>query len=166
MIKPHLRKRPWLPEKAIDFLEKILTKDSIVVETGSGSSTIYMARLAKKVISFEHKKVWFDFLEERIQTMGIKNIDLRLDVEYSINGIQDPGPFDFVLVDGRGRTKTVETIHESVRQGGWIALDNANRERYQPAHDILNKLGWKSYVIMDRIQPENKRGFTVFWQKP
>ena len=155
-----------MPEKAIEFIEKILTKDSIVVETGSGSSTIHMARLAKKVISYEHKKEWFEFLVEKIKEMEIHNIDLRLDLEYAANGIPDPGPFDFVLVDGRGRVTTVKSVHEKIRPGGWIALDNANRERYQPAHDLLNNLGWTSYVVMDRIQPENKRGFTVFWKKP
>ena len=96
MIKPHLRKRPWLPDKAIEFIENILTPNSIVAETGAGSSTVFMARLCLRVISFEHKKEWFDFLKERIESLGIENTDLRYDTQYPAEGITDPGPFDFV----------------------------------------------------------------------
>ena len=69
---------PWLVKDSIKFLESILTRDSIVLETGSGNSTVWFAERVKKVISFEHDKVWYDKTKKILDMEELKKTIFKL----------------------------------------------------------------------------------------
>jgi hypothetical protein len=70
--------QPWIVFEAKDFLDKILKKDMVVWEYGSGSSTLYFARRVKQVYSLENDKEWFDHLNARIAAEHVKNVHYTL----------------------------------------------------------------------------------------
>ncbi len=50
--------------------------------------------------------------------------------------------FDFIIVDGRARTECCLIAMDRIAKGGFLVLDNSERERYRPAKEALSK--WPS----------------------
>lgn len=50
---------PWLCRDAIVILEKLLSKDDLVLEFGSGRSTKSFSKRCKYVYSIEHNPDWY-----------------------------------------------------------------------------------------------------------
>ena len=168
------REAPWLPKAAINILDAIIEPGFRIVETGSGSSTFWFAQRAFYIHSFEHKSSWAVAVNNEAEVRGLKNIGVHLDTLYPGNGfleneilkksVDEIGLFDLALVDGRGRAKSLETLFKWIKPGGWIALDNADRERYRRGREFLDERTKASFDIRDKIYPEMKNGFTTFWR--
>ena len=166
------RAAPWLPENAIALLDQLIQPDWNIVETGSGASTFWLAERAARVISFEHNPAWGQAVSDQAAEKKLNNITIFMDANYPKTGINKHlklfagGEVDLALIDGRGRVRSINTVSAFIKPGGWIVLDNANRPRYEKAHQILAAEGWKTTVLQGLIMPEKKRGFTQFWRKP
>ncbi len=132
---------PWLHPAAIAAIEAILEPDWEVLETGAGGSTIWFAERVARVVTFEHDAVWYETVWAELERRHLSNVQLRLDPGYIRQGIPDFGKFDLVMIDGRGRVKSCETAQ--VRPGGYLVLDNSERERYRPAIELLDSRGWE-----------------------
>ena len=132
---------PWLVPDSITFLNAILTKQSMVIETGSGGSTVWLAQRVLKVVTFEHKKAWMDATQNRLDELKLGNVQFFHDPEYPTTGIgtQTAYLYDLALIDGRGRVKSIQTILPKIKPGGFICLDNSERPKYQPAIKLLDK---------------------------
>lgn len=142
---------PWLTRDAILFLEELLDGTQRVLEYGSGGSTLWYGRRAKRVESIEHDNTWASTVSRAILEGNHFNVCL-----YHIPNTDDyetysrfgrelakrDGPFDLVVVDGRGRVKCVKASAELVKPGGYLVLDNAERPNYAEAHRFLS--GWFS----------------------
>jgi predicted O-methyltransferase YrrM len=150
---------PWLVEESIIFLQGILTKRTRVLETGSGGSTLFFAQRAGCVYSFEHSKKWYGKTENALRERGLmKNVTLFYDPKYPKNGLPEMAvKFDIILIDGRGRNKSVKTALDKLNHGGYIILDNAERPRYKPAIDMMKKTGWPFITFADKWM-------TMFWR--
>ncbi|HMQ00869.1 MAG TPA: hypothetical protein PKC24_13905 [Cyclobacteriaceae bacterium] len=66
--------------------------------------------------------------------------------------------FDFVIVDGRARLECVWHAMPKIKAGGFIVLDNAERNRYKAVHHWLRN--WKKVFTTTGLTD------TVFWFKP
>lgn len=64
---------------SIRLLEKLITKDSVVVDIGAhiGTVSVPLSYKAKKVIAFEPSPVSFGLLERNAELNSVTNIDLR-----------------------------------------------------------------------------------------
>ena len=71
------RELPWMTYDAIDFLGSICTPDSVVFEWGSGGSTLFLAKRCRHVTSVEHDAKWSGYLRERLETLGVDNVDYK-----------------------------------------------------------------------------------------
>lgn len=143
---------PWITRDAITFLEKILTKDTVMIEYGCGTSTAWYAQRVKHLTSIEHDKGWYDRVYKYLQFKNIKNVDLRcIDIRNGyIEAIDNMGKFDIISVDGRRRSECIMHSCDHVNIGGYLLLDNAERNRYQDA--IKNHLGkWKTFDFNNGI---------------
>jgi len=170
-FKGEFRAAPWLPENAIALLDRLIQPDWNIVETGSGASTFWLAERAARVVSFEHNPAWGGAVIGEACRRGIKNTTILMDEGYPKSGLQPylritARAYDLALIDGRGRVRSINTVSAFIKPGGWIVLDNANRPRYEKAHQILAAEGWKTTALQGLIMPEKKRGFTQFWRKP
>lgn len=59
-------------------MESILTPSAMVFEYGSGGSTLFYSRRAKKVISVEHDVNWANLVRTALDREGLKNCEYRL----------------------------------------------------------------------------------------
>ena len=152
---------------AVAFLERIITPECHILETGVGASTLWFAERAASVLSFEHKPDWYFAILDEFIKRKISNATVVYDPEYPSRGIgRAAGPFDLIVIDGRGRVRSIEASHEQLKPGGYLCLDNATRPRYERARILLDGLGWEKLDIESKLIPENKRGFTTFWRRP
>ena len=141
---------PWLTPEAMKFLESILTPTSSVLETGAGGSTIWIAKRAGMLVTYEHDRNWYEAIRRELDRRGIKNVLLFFCPSYPAEGFAlDDEIFDVLLVDGRGRVRTIETALNAVRRGGWILLDNSERARYDSGKENLDAACSEKRVFND-----------------
>ena len=71
-------KRPL--EMAHDFLAQVITQEDIVVDAtmGNGHDTLFLAKLAKQVYSFDIQKQALEKTSQRLLEAGLTNVELIL----------------------------------------------------------------------------------------
>ncbi len=154
---------PWLTKPTIAFLQRTLTPEMVMLEVGSGASTVWFARRVKEITSFEHQREWFFLVAHKLRAAGIGNCTLRLEPNYPVKGI--PGhnsQYDFILIDGRGRVQSIKTTYIRLKPGGYLMLDDSQRVRYNEGKELLDSLGWQRQEF---VEEGNKKTATV-WRRP
>lgn len=68
---------PWMSYKAIDFLDSEITEKDIIVEYGSGGSTVFFAQHAKKVLAFEDDADWANAVKSKLDEKNLTNAEVR-----------------------------------------------------------------------------------------
>lgn len=150
---------PWLTYEAIDYLNRFVKKSMSVFEFGGGGSTVYFANRAGSVVTVEHDANWFKDMSAAIQKKGVTNWNGNLvTAETGGSGaIGDPDAyvsddknfkgqnfkkyasfidqfenesFDIIVVDGRARPSCTKHAIPKLKSGGWLIVDNSDREYY------------------------------------
>lgn len=176
---------PWTSPASIEIFDRMLHKDMIGFEWGSGSSTVFFGQRVKKLVSIEHNEAWFEKVRSSIKKNKLDNTDYNLvkvsypDQHLDKDGYQvafnqaqieaykqyysfiDQFPdehFDFIVVDGRARVECGKHALPKLKSGGLLVLDNSERKRYQPLKDKLKDwpLIWTTNGLTD----------TTIWFKP
>ncbi len=141
--------RPWIVPAAVGWLGRRIRPDWAVLELGSGRSTVWFARRAGSVISFEDNEYWYPRTRERLDEAGLENVELRLkEVErfpQEVAALAD-GSFDLVVVDfleapAVTRIDALKPAMKRVRPGGYLLLDDSDRPGYADAYELL--AGWR-----------------------
>ncbi|MEB3343448.1 sulfotransferase domain-containing protein [Okeania sp.] len=159
----NIRDTPLLTRKAVEFIKNFFPQkpDAKVLEFGSGASTIWLSKLTKNLTSIEHDGRWFQQVKNQIETQTDCNpVDFKL-LPRPYHTICEKFPeasFDLIIVDGRDRMKCFEASIKLLKPGGIIVLDDAQRQKYQQAQDLL-----KDWHLTKTIT--NAR-HTYWWQKP
>ena len=73
----HLEK-PLQSKKCMDLINTFLNKDKILLEVGSGYSTIDFSYKVKEICSIEHNEFWYNNIIDLIKKYNIKNINYVL----------------------------------------------------------------------------------------
>lgn len=156
---------PWLPFKAREWLSEHVSSDTTVFEYGSGGSTLFLARHAGKIISVEHDAAWFARVSLALAASGLSNYHHVLREPEPLVATQPDGPsfassrpefaehsfaqyvasidayadgsLDLVIVDGRARLACLDRALAKVRGGGYLLLDNSERQEYSRAPTAL-----------------------------
>jgi predicted O-methyltransferase YrrM len=131
---------PWLVAGAVALLETWLRKSDVVVEFGSGRSTVWLAARVDRVISVEHDPTWYARVAAELEAANVRNVeyhsvDLPVPAEADVHAAAYlrpvtqalAGPADMVLVDGILRDAAALWALEHVRRGGIVVIDNVNR---------------------------------------
>lgn len=123
---------PWYTYPCIDFLKCRSFEGMKVLEFGAGQSTLWWAKNAAEVVSFEGNKEWYDYLLTQIPA----NVALRFAradnpqvcVEDVTKGLsQIPiSQFDIVIIDGLWRFELIEIAKQHLKENGAIICDNAD----------------------------------------
>jgi len=117
---------PWISYDAQAVLSRFLTRDSQVLEFGSGMSTLWYGRKAGRVVSVEDHQEWYDIVAPRLQAMG--NVDYRFASSpeaYPAMGGDDL--YDLSMIDGSWRHRCAEFAVTHLKPGGVIYLDNCDK---------------------------------------
>jgi predicted O-methyltransferase YrrM len=142
---------PWISYDAVKFLKQYLKSDDIILETGSGRSTIWFSKLVKKVVSIEHHEGWFNTIKAQMASEGITNVDYYLESkEFSSVKIDAPyikrvasfpdQSFDMVLIDGRHRDEIAMLSLNLIKKKGIIVIDNIERTLYIPGLSLPDSI--------------------------
>jgi hypothetical protein len=113
---------PWYTYPMIDLLAQKDFKERSVLEFGAGHSTLWWARRAARVISFEENQAW----HARMAPLLPQNTQL-----YCLRNLRDKaaitahGKFDIVVIDGFWRERATQLALLMVAARGAIILDNS-----------------------------------------
>jgi len=149
---------PRLNLQTVEFLKKIITSDSLIFETGSGSSTIWFGKQAKKVVALESDKGWHERVRGFMRKENLQNVKLYFDPDYprkqfkEILQAEDVVEYDIVLHDGPFsaglRISAMKFIHLFVKAGGYLIVDDTHDQRCaRGIKEHLDILGWEKTEI-------------------
>lgn len=83
---------PWTTQASIKVFEKILHKNMVGFEYGSGNSTLFFTQRLNHLTSLEHDPTWYSLISEKLKKHALKNIDYHL-IERDSAGIREPATF-------------------------------------------------------------------------
>jgi predicted O-methyltransferase YrrM len=141
--------RPWMVPASVGWLRRQIRSGWSILELGSGRSTVWYARRAGRVLSFEDNEFWHGRTRERLEEAGLVNVDLRLraieDFAGEVASLPDAA-FDLVVVDFLEapevtRMDCIRPARDKVRPGGYLLLDDSDRPGYAEAFELL--AGWR-----------------------
>jgi predicted O-methyltransferase YrrM len=135
----HRPEQPWISYSSVNYLKKFLTKDSRVLEFGSGMSTVWYSKYAGEVFSVEDYSPWYDKMSKIFQSKNVKNITYKFinnEKEYSTFMSEDKTGFDLIMVDGSYRSKCILNSAKLLRPGGIIYLDNSDKDSTSVGGDM------------------------------
>lgn len=121
---------PWIPFIVIKYFKKIISKDWVMVEFGSGMSTLWYASKVKFIYSIEHDQGWYRRISGEIERRNLKNVkyELRpLDKYSQLDDLPDQS-LDFVVVDGWARSDCLLASLDKLKKGGYLYLDNSDKD--------------------------------------
>jgi hypothetical protein len=121
--------RPWFSYDATRAIAEHLTPRSVVLEYGSGRSTLWLARRCAHVYSVEDSPEWHALVQRLLQQHTIANVTygLRADPASYAGFPEDPtARFDLVIVDGSHRLACVRAALPRLQAGGMLYIDNTD----------------------------------------
>lgn len=185
--KPFMTRLPWTTFPAIRWIKSYIRAGMNVFEYGSGASTLFFADRKVHLTSLEHSDGWVEVVEEALEPEKRKRTKLifvppepKEDPDFrgypdkegrtnyrnyvtSIDEFPDEY-FDLVVVDGRARNACARRAWKKVKPGGFLLLDDAQRPKYRPTHDLLSKYERLEFT---GLSPHKLSISTaVAWRKP
>ena len=158
---PLIDKQPWFSFAAIEFLEKILNKDMVVYEYGSGGSTLFFSEHAKKVISVEHNKEWHEKMSIQISSSGIQNCEVGLfeaseAAPRKANSISNPDDYISEDLEYQGMEfKEYASNIDAFPDNYFDVIDIDGRARPSCFKHALKKIKNNGYLILDNAEREH-----------
>lgn len=137
--------RPWIVPACIGWLRRRIRSDWSVLELGAGRSTIWLARRAARVVSFEDNEFWVDHTRRRLREERLANVELRVraveELHTAVEELEDSS-FDLVVIDflespQLTRIDVLEPAARKVRPRGLLLLDDSDRPGYAEAFELL-----------------------------
>jgi hypothetical protein len=122
-VDRHGNPLPWFSYPAIQLLLSSDFTSKCVLEWGAGQSTLFWAKRAREVVSFEHDRAWADLLRPKLPA-NVKLHVIKEDMS-DYNSKLSPGKFDVIIVDGLDRYKSAQLSLDLVAEGGVIIVDNS-----------------------------------------
>jgi hypothetical protein len=186
----------WVTYPAIRFLKKNLRREMAVFEYGGGGSSLFFANRVSELATVEHDKEWFERFSVLLNAKaeidwngmfvapekgapsgdpGDPKLYISDDKESAgfnfrayasaIDAYPDEH-FDLVLVDGRARPSCMMHAIPKVKRGGWLVLDNSERDYYLTKVQLLLEGNFK--VVVDGMAPvpfSPSFSRTTIWRK-
>ncbi|MAG15467.1 hypothetical protein CMO88_00225 [Candidatus Woesearchaeota archaeon] len=155
-----------------------ISKESIVVDAGSGSGALalFLANIAKKVVSYEIRKDFADIAAENVKFLKLKNIEIKnKDIYKSI----DEKNVDVVTLDLPEPWKALEAANKALKTGGFIVSYSptipqvsdfikaltGNFLHLKTIEIIQREWEFNERVIRPKSQPIGHSGFLTFVRK-
>jgi hypothetical protein len=143
-VDQHGNPIPWVTYSFIDFIKERIKKEHIVFEFGSGNSTYFYAKYAKKVVSIEHDESWFKkIVDTKPENSEMIFCELKADGDYCRMPIKLNQQFDVIIVDGRDRVNCCKQAVNALTPAGVVVLDDSEREFYAEGIRFLKDNGFK-----------------------
>jgi predicted O-methyltransferase YrrM len=154
--------RPWIVPAAIGWLRRRIRSEWSILELGAGRSTVWFARRAGSVLSFEDNEFWAGHTRGRLDELGLGNVELRVEPIDELAervGALPAASFDLVVVDFLEaptvtRIDVLKPAMKKVRPGGLLLLDDSDRPGYADAFQLLSGWRFRKFVGVKDEWPE------------
>jgi predicted O-methyltransferase YrrM len=138
---------PWLPYPVVDFLKSLDLSSSTVFEYGSGASTVFFAKRAKRLLSCEHDPQWSAKVNSSLSAPNATLV-LREDKEaYKAEILRYKGEIDVAFIDGIEREACAANALSALSPGGVLILDDTFRPEYEPVFKMMTERGFRHISI-------------------
>lgn len=160
MYRKIKRNAQIIPEKDIGLIitETGMNKDSIVLETGSGSGGLgcFIAKVCKKLYSYELREDFFKIVKGNIEYLGITNMIIKN--KDSKLGF-DEKDIDILILDIPDPWELITQARDALKVGGFLVSYSPSVPQVM---DFVDKLGEeftyiKTSEILEREWEINKR---------
>lgn len=117
-----------LNRSVLTFMESVLGPDAAVLEFGAGWSSRWFADRCARLTSIETAADWAERVRLDLASTACQ-WEVRLVDDVWI-GVRDLEPVDLILVDGPERLRKFSSMiaWPLLKPGGWLILDDAQRE--------------------------------------
>ncbi len=122
---------PWYTYPSIDFLKHRSYEGKIILECGGGQSTLWWAKRARHVVSFEGDGAWY----EKIKRQMPSNVDLfHVSMETKEINVSEVtrtleamphSKYDVIVIDGLYRSAMIPIALSRLSDDGIVICDNA-----------------------------------------
>lgn len=138
-----------------------LNKNSRVAELGSGSGfmTIFLAQIAKEVMSYDMKEEFMKLAEKNVQITGLNNVTFKL--RNILENWIDEKELDLIFCDIREPEKAAKNIYDSLKDGGYLAAHCLNIEQAKALHLECQKHFKNVFTIEGLVRDYEVRDFGV-----
>ena len=116
---------PWYTYPAIEYLSRLDFSSKSIFEWGSGNSSVYWARKAKKVVSIENDRYWFNVVNAS-KSANQKILLIESKNEYIDAIINQKEKYDILIIDGKYRYECSLKALEHIHKIDMIILDNSD----------------------------------------
>lgn len=158
---------PWLPFRLIRELDEFLSPGSTVFEYGGGGSTLWFLDRGHDVVTVEHDPEWAERLSGLVSDSNWTLLHRSSENLYSayVDSVDNypEGWFDVVLVDGRERVRCALKAAGHVRPGGWLIIDDFDRDRYGAG---LVGLRWPRRDVVGFAPAKPTLAYTAVFTRP
>jgi predicted O-methyltransferase YrrM len=163
--------KPLLSQEAIDRFEELIDKNSVVLEFGSGASTLWLAERVWLVCSIEHDEEWFNEVSLTL-CGGTPQMYLAKVEKFAAVASDFPDKmFDVVFVDcvSYQRVPCIKASFSKLKPGGWLIVDDASWPMLRPGLSILKRWVREDYNGT-KYNPNTAKNvgpsITSFFKKP
>ncbi|MDP9231076.1 MAG: hypothetical protein M3O67_10470 [Bacteroidota bacterium] len=151
-------KIPWLCFSAIDQIKKVIHRDMIIFEYGSGGSTLFWASRVKEMVSVEHDRIWYGKMRTELSNRNITNIKYILseaEPDNEFNGKSFGNPADYISKHENFIEKKFEAYVKQIDQYPdeyfhIVVVDG--RARPSCISHALKKVKKNGYLIVDNSE--------------
>jgi len=156
-----------------------ISKNSLVVDAGSGSGalTLFLANIAKRVVSYEIRKDFAAVASENVKFLKLKNVEIKNKDVYK--GIDEKN-VDVITLDLPEPWKALEAANKALKVGGFIVSYSPTTPQVSDFVEAVSKKGflhvktveiiqrqWEfnERVVRPKSQPIGHSGFLTFVRK-
>ena len=168
-----------LKDIGVILTEAGIGNQSVVVDagTGSGALALFLANVAKKVVSYEIREDFAAIAAENVKFLDIKNLKIKnRDV---FKGIDEKNA-DAVILDLAEPWKATEAAGAALKAGGWlvsyspttpqvsdfiVSLKNNGFLHVKTVESIQREWEFNERVVRPKSQPIGHSGFITFARK-
>ena len=130
--------KPTISFRATKEIKKILKPHFQCVEFGSGMSTVWLAKRCDFLLSRENNRFWYNKIKKILERKPHLNVQYQFCDEKNFSCLTnfEDKFFDFAMVDGWDRTGCIASVLPKLKDGGWLYLDNSDKDMTFPNGDI------------------------------
>ncbi|MDK2891623.1 methyltransferase domain-containing protein [Methanohalophilus sp.] len=139
----------------------ICSSDTVLeAGTGSGSLTIYLGFVAKRVLSYEIREEFVRVAQNNVAKAGLSNVEIRCgDLVETLPLISEE--FDVIILDMGGSEKAVCGCFEKLKNGGFLVTYSPFLEQATKIREEIEKLDFfdcRTFECFEREISFSSRG--------
>ena len=131
---------PWMNRNAVAAYRDLIRPEHRVLEFGAGNSTYWLDGVGCTVVSYEHDHGCA--LKTQAHVSDRINVIHAVDYHEHARETLQGQTFDVVVIDGRYRLECLKVVLDLglVADGGWLILDDSQREEDSDEYSEMTRL--------------------------